>query len=50
MHLISIRKLIKEQSARFIQAARELEVDETGKAFEAAFDKTVGKPQIKATS
>lgn len=30
-----------EQSARFIEAAREVGVDESGEAFERAFDKIV---------
>jgi hypothetical protein len=31
----------KEQSERFIEAARKLEVDETGEAFEKAIQKVV---------
>jgi hypothetical protein len=31
-----------EQSARFIEAARQVGVDETGDAFERAFDKITG--------
>ncbi len=33
----------KEQSERFIEAARELDVDETGKTFESAFQKIVSR-------
>ena len=31
----------KEQSKRFVEKAREIEADETGKAFERAMNKTV---------
>lgn len=33
----------KEQSERFIEAARELDVDESGREFEKAFGKIVAK-------
>ena len=37
----------KEQSARFIQTARELESDESGEAFSDAFSKIVLKKAYK---
>ncbi|MES0139240.1 hypothetical protein NKJ88_30515 [Mesorhizobium sp. M0016] len=35
----------KEQSERFKEAARELEADETGEAFERAFEKIAKPPK-----
>jgi hypothetical protein len=35
------------QSARFLEAARNLEVDESGKAFDRAMDTLVPKPKPK---
>jgi hypothetical protein len=40
----------KTQSERFIEAARELGVDETGKEFERALSKIVPKRQTKRRS
>lgn len=39
-----------EQSERFIQAARELEVDETGAEFERAFAKVAPPRAVKPKS
>ena len=38
----------KEQSARFIQTARELDADESGNSFEKAFQKIVVKRSTKS--
>jgi hypothetical protein len=35
----------KEQSARFIETARELEVDESGGAFERSLDRVLPRPR-----
>ena len=37
----------KSQRERFIETARELEADESGKTFEEAFDKII-KPSLQA--
>ena len=41
------KKPDKEQSERFIETARLLEVDETGKAFEASLEVIVPKGKFK---
>lgn len=42
-----VKKTDPEQSARFLEAAREVGVDETGEAFERAFERAVA-PKIPA--
>lgn len=37
----------KEQSERFKQAARELDVDESGKEFESALQRIMPKPHLR---
>lgn len=39
----------KEQSRRFIETARKLEADESGKSFERVFDKVTGKSIPRAS-
>jgi len=40
----------KEQSQRFVDTARELEVDETGEAFNDAFSKATSHPSLHGDS
>jgi hypothetical protein len=38
-----------EQHKRFLDMAREVEVDETPKAFDRAFERVIGRPQKTAS-
>lgn len=38
-----------EQYRRFVETARELEVDESREAMDRAFERVVGKPKTKST-